>query len=75
MADKPPSDIPRASDDLPFPFNTGYYVAVENIDQQIDTRIYDLYNSNDPADRARIHINFEVNSRWETNVRRVLGSS
>ncbi|CEI60410.1 hypothetical protein FVEN_g6551 [Fusarium venenatum] len=63
MTDQPPSDNPRRTEDLPFPFNTGYYVAVESLDQEENARIYDLYASNDQDDRAKIQMNLDAD-RW-----------
>ncbi|KAL6918181.1 hypothetical protein FSHL1_009612 [Fusarium sambucinum] len=64
MTDQP-SNNPRRTEDLPFPFNTGYYVAVESLDQdhEVNARIYDLYASNREEDRAQIHVNPGVD-RW-----------
>ncbi|RBR23200.1 uncharacterized protein FIESC28_03942 [Fusarium coffeatum] len=54
---------PRRPEDLPYPFNTGYYVPVESLPVIQNPYIYDQNNpSEDPATAG-----------WEENIQRVLG--
>ena len=79
------SRTPRRPEELPYPFNTGYYVPVESLPQVQNSYIYDQNNPSAnpaaagvspyyfPMEPNPLPINYNVNYQWEENVQRVLG--
>ena len=75
----------RRPEDLPYPFNTGYYAPVESLPYEPIPYAYEPYYEptiQEPVDPNPYYFplepnlippNYRVNHRWEEHVQRVLG--